>query len=345
LSAAEARELKRTLPGRDDGDHDPSPERWLRLFEAARDRRVLEEPHLKFLSVLRLWERFPNDVVFAWYHGAGSPSLLGAPVRLDGILESALAPFPLVLALTGSLPADGEVRDSLFPGASRFECVEIHSPKRPPVFMCPQLDFKHPISIKDHEAATELLREVFVSLSGTVLVFGQNRASNEILALRLRVRGYTFLLDEDIGQNWETLRASRPDFLLVALGGSLAESVNPPPDVFSCAVVLSPGFAAPDPFSRLREAHQRQFEDIGAENPPAMMDVIAEAASRIMQAAGRVQRYPKTEKPVFLLSRSFANPPFMRAWPHAWRAGEDRPFLCSNVSEAVAILSSMRRAT
>ena len=345
LSAAEARELRRTLPGRGDDDHDASPERWLRLFEAARERGLLEEPQRKFLSVLRLWERFPADVVFAWYHGGGTPILLGAPVRLDGILESALAPFPLVLALSGSLPADDDVRDSLFPGANRFECVEVNPPERPPVFVCPQLDFKHPISIKDHEAATELLRAVFASLGGTVLVFGQNRASNEILAMRLRVRGYTFLLDEDIGEDWATLCASRPDFLLVALGGSLAESVNPPPDVFSCALVLSPGFAAPDLFSKLREAHRRQPEDVIVENPPAMVDEIAEAASRIIQAAGRVQRDSKTAKPVFLLSRRFADPPFMRAWPHAWRTGEDRAFFCSDVGEALAIVSSMRHGT
>ena len=346
LSAAEARELARLLPGRHtDADHDVNPEQWLRVFQTAQDRGVLEEPHRKFLAVLRMWERFPGDVIFAWYRGGGMPMLLGAPIRLDRILDSALAPFPLVLALSGSLPADGDVRESLFPGVNRFECIEITPPERPPVFVCPLLDFKHPISMQDHETATELLRELFASLGGSVLVFGQNRTSNEILAMRLRVRGFTFLLDEDIGEDWAALQASRPDFLLVAMGGSLAESVNPPPDVFSCAAVLAAGFTAPDPFSRLREAHARQSDDGGAENPPAMVDAIAEAASRIIQAVGRVQRDPKTAKPAFLLAKSFAGPPFMRAWPRSWRAGEDRALLCSDVSEALARAADMRHAT
>jgi hypothetical protein len=345
LSTVQARELRHLLRARADGDHEVNPQQWQRVFQATHDLGVFDESHHRFLELLELWERFPNHVVFAWYHGSMSPSLLGTPICLDAILESALAPFPFVLALSGSLPADDDVRTSLFPGASQCECVEINPAVRPPVFVCPQLNFKHPISTQDHEAATELLREVFTALGGSVLVFGQNRASNEIIAMRLRVRGYTFLLDEDASEDWGTLCAARPDFLLVALGGSLAESVNPPPNVFSCAVVLSPGLAAPDTFSRLRDVHRRQAEDPVSENLPAMADEIAEAVSRIIQAAGRVQRDPKAAKPVFLVSKRFADPAFMRAWPRAWRLDDDRAFLCSDIVSALALVSETRRAT
>jgi hypothetical protein len=346
LSAAERRELRRLLPGpQSDVDHEVNPQRWLALLEPARNRGLLDNPQRKFLAVLRLWERVPADVIFAWYHGGGTPILLGAPLRLEGILDAALTPFPFVLALSGSLPADVTVRESLFPGASRFDCVEVNPSHGPAVFLCPQLDFRHPISMQDHEAATGLLQQVLTSLGGTVPVFGQNRASNEILAARLRVRGSTSLLDGDVGEDWAALRAAQPDFLLVALGGSLAESVNPPPDVFSCAVVLAAGFAAPDPFSRLRQAYCNPSEEAGELNEPVMADRIAETASRIIQAVGRVQRDPMRMKPAFLLAKSFAAAPFQRAWPQAWRSEEDRELPCWNLAEALAAAARVSHAT
>jgi hypothetical protein len=336
LTTSEAHECSRMLPSRQvTGDDEVLPERWLRLFEIALSRGALNETQSKFLAVLRLWERFPSDVVFAWYRGGSTPLLLGTPVHLDRIVESALAPYPVVLALSGSLPGDEDVRERLFPGARRSECIEICPRVRPPVFVCPSLDFRYPISIRDHEAATDLLRNVFASLGGTVLVFGQNRASNEIIALRLRVRGFTFLLDEDIGGKWDSLLASQPDFLLVSLSGSLAESVNPPPGVFSCAVVLSAGFAAPDPFAHLRDLHQPASEEGIGGNADVPPGAFAEAVSRIVQAVGRVQRGVKTAKPAFLVARAFANASFMQAWPEAWRADQDRELLCSGLSEAL----------
>jgi Rad3-related DNA helicase len=128
------------------------------------------------------------------------------------------------------------------------------------------------------------------------------------------------LLDEDLGADWSSAVAARPDFLFIAMGGSLSEAVNPPSDLFSAAAILSPAYRAPDEFDllrALRTAESRE-EQPGDPDNACFVERRAEAVSRIVQAAGRVQRSPESPRPVFLLNRDFADHDFLAAWPLGW---------------------------
>lgn len=336
-SPSERDKLRSLFPDRFSGiEHEVDAKQWLRFLEALSVRDALSDCESAFLRLLRLWEQFPNDVCFAWYRGEGSPMLLGTPVFMNRILDAALASFPFVMALSGSLPADESVRNALFPAGESFECIETTHTQRTPVYVCPILDFLYPISLSDHDTATKSLAKILEKFGGTIAVFGQNCASNEMMAMRLHVRGFTSLLDEDIRDDWSLLLTVKPDFLFSTLGGSLSESVNPPADVFSCAVVLAAGFAAPDPFTRLRQRHASQKAvDMADEPAETALETLAETVSRIIQSVGRVQRDPLEMKPAFLLARQHATRPFMRAWPKHWISDDHRDLLCNNLNEAL----------
>ncbi len=206
----------------------------------------------------RLWSAYPIDYAVRWYRGS-SPALIGTLLHADAAIHALLETDAPVIALSGSLPAEGAARDVVIPAASRFHCLEVRAAAAPPVAIVPLLEFRHPLRTEDHEAATDVLRELREHFPPTIAVFGQNRASNELLSWRLRVRGFTILLDEDLADDWSSALAAAPDFLFISLGGNLSESVNPPADLFSAAVILAPGHRAPDEFDLLRsvEWHSR----------------------------------------------------------------------------------------
>jgi Rad3-related DNA helicase len=204
------------------------------------------------------------------------------------------------------------------------------------VAIVPLLDFSHPISLVDHEEATEILRTVCKHYGRTVAVFGQNRSSNHILAMRLHVRGYTSLLDSDLSADWSAALDNAPDFLFISLGGNLSEAVNPPPDLFSCGVVLAPGFRPPDIFDYLQRVALRESDEPDTHVP--------ESVSRVAQAAGRLQRSPQTLKPVLLVNKSFARPEFLKAFPRDWYSRHPEELLFDNLNDAQAFLNGTRHA-
>ena len=132
------------------------------------------------------------------------------------------------------------------------------------------------------------------------------------------MRGFTILLDEDIQNDWSSAVAAAPDFLFISLGGSLSESVNPPPGLFSAAAILAPGHRAPDEFDLLRSLVQGAASGGEEGADPRPREIAAHAVSRVVQAAGRVQRSPESRQPVLLLNRVFAEPDYLNAWPCPW---------------------------
>jgi Rad3-related DNA helicase len=246
-----------------------------------------------------------------------------------------------VVALSGSLPRLSQVRRFLFPLTGSFDEVRVRLSVSRPVRIVPLLDFKHPLSLEDHEAAADCAREIRECYGPTVLVFGQNRASNELLAWRLRVRGFSAVLDEDLDENWSGLCENKPDFLFVPLGGNLTESVNPPPQSLSAAIVISPGHRPPQLHDRLRAAMQQQGEDVGRTSGVLRDERIAAAVSRVVQAAGRVQRSTQSVQPVFLLNKDFARPDYLTAWPEDWYRNRADEIVCASLSDAIASLDGV----
>jgi hypothetical protein len=292
----------------------------------------------------RLIAELPDDFVLAWNHRGAESALIGIILDIRSTLEGALDSHRWILALSGSLPADEASQRALFPLVGQFHLLEAPPSVRPPVFVVPKLIFKYPLSAEDHSTAVSLLNELRKCYPPTIAVFGQNRASNEVLSLALRVRGHVVLLDEDLGSDWSSASASRPDFLFITIGGSLSESVNPPPDLFSAAAILSPAFHARDDFDLLRSAALSGMlapEQEGAEDTMPV-ERTAEAISRVIQAAGRLQRSPHRQKPVFLLNLDFAEPHFLRAWPRSWYAHSPEELVFDSLSDACDHLKVMQ---
>ena len=198
----------------------------------------------------------------------------------------------------------------------------------------PLLDFSYPISLDDHEHASDILRILRDSFGATVAVFGQNRASNEIMAWRLHARGFTSLLDSDLDDDWERARAARPDFLFVSLGGDLAESVNPPPDLLSCGVVLAPGHRPLDVFDRVQTMALANSGH--SESTAVDLSRTTNAVSRVVQAAGRLHRSPEDLRPVFLVNKAFGAPDFLRLWPRNWYRRRPQELLFDSLADAQA---------
>jgi hypothetical protein len=292
-------------------------ERWLRFAHSLDDHPAAAD----LRKSAWLWESFPDDYAITWAYDGGRWKLIGtlrnaAPLA-EGILQDAAA----VIALSGSLSADPQANRTLFPLYHQFVCAETGAPNVPVVRFVPLLEFKHPLTNEDHSVASEAIQRLRQVYGASVAVYGQNRASNEMLAWHLRVRGLTTWLDSDIGDDWSTVAVVKPDVIFFALGGRLAEAVNPPDDLFSCAAVLSPGHRAVSLHEQLRR-HQDRLEDppddFGESPPPSSSTIMATAVSRIVQAAGRLQRSPHSRKPVFMLNQDFVRPDYCRQWPPSW---------------------------
>jgi hypothetical protein len=306
---------------------------------ALREQLTRVSSHLPAVRAIRRAARFRmtfgEDYRLAWYRRSPDSALIGTLNHASTAVDAALSEHQSIIALSGSLPADSASRAALFPPAQSFRAIEVEQQSTPPVFIIPELIFKYPLTSTDHQSTIEMLRQLREHLLPTIVVFGQNRASNELLSMGLRVRGFTVMLDEDLHDDWSTAAAARPDFLFIAMGGSLSEAVNPPAELFSSAAILSPAFRAPDEYDLLRSATRRGGSD--GWNDDVDVDIAerrAEAASRVIQAAGRVQRDPASRKPVFLLNSDFADPAFLRAWPRGWYARSPEEMICSSMSMA-----------
>lgn len=315
-----------------------------------REQTTRIEARLPVISLVqrasRLWSNFPGEYQMAWYRRLPDFTLIGTLIDANGAMANAMERHETVLAMSGSLPSDDASRRVLFPLADRFHAIEVQPCAVPDVFIIPQLIFKYPLTTEDHESATDMLRQIRGHFRPTVAVFGQNRASNELLSMRLRVRGHTVMLDEDLMDDWDAAVAARPDFLFMAMGGRLSEAVNPPYELFSCAAVLSSGYRAPDEFDLLRSSLRRErFE--GMDESCEATDIVerrADAVSRVIQAAGRLQRSPYSRKPVFLLNRDFADPDFLRAWPHGWYESSPRELVYLSLNAALEHWSALSHA-
>ncbi|RPH96303.1 hypothetical protein EHM69_01775 [candidate division KSB1 bacterium] len=294
--------------------------------------------------ILRHGQEFPGNLAVAWCRSDPQPALVASLLQTDPYLATMLRPFTAWLALSGSLPADIGVRHILFPPARTCACVDVPTSVVPPVCIVPLLDFKHPLLKSDHNTAVKSLLQIRKKMSPTVIVFGQNRASNEVLSAMLQARGFTVMLDEDVDEDWSRAAFIRPDFLFVAPGGSLAEAVNPPAALLTGAVVLSPGFHPRDVFDELRRAYRVQNADEYCEDENDCRASFAHAVSRIIQAVGRVQRNPEDAKPVFLLNKDFADKHYMNAWPAHWYKNNPQEMLCVDINEALQKVAGYARA-
>ncbi len=314
-------------------DASASRELWTSLAQELQRRPVVEFGELHAIRRLRaMLERFPHDYILRWCRGPDGTGWVGTLPDSDLILAEILAGTDSVLALTGS-PLSSLTETAW----QSFDVVDAGDHVQPPVAIIPLLSFSYPISLDDHEQATDLLRALHESYGATVAVFGQNRPSNEMIAWRLRARGFTSLLDTDIAEDdWELLRSTGPDFLMISLGGNLAESVNPPAGLFSCGIVLAPGHRPTDIFERIQMA---ALAEAGHEPLTQLPSKTPEAVSRIVQAAGRLQRSPQELRPVFLVNKSFARSEFLDLWPRQWYRRRPQELLFDNLAEAQAHVS------
>ena len=333
------RELLNARAGSEDGSDSTSE---LVLRAADQTARFPGAPVLLSLRrAAHLISDLAGDFVIAWSRKGAESSLIGVATDERAALEDVLESRAWVLALSGSLPADEASRRILFPLSAKFHALEVSQTSRLPVAIVPRLVFKYPLTSEDHAAAVSLLCELREHFRPTIAVFGQNRASNEMLSMSLRVRGHMVLLDEDLGGDWSVALASRPDFLFIAMGGSLSESVNPPPGLLTAAAVLSPAYLASDEFDLLRSAARSGFidRDPVEDDDTLLAERRAEAFSRVIQAAGRLQRSPQDCKPVFLLNRDFSEPASLRSWPRSWYRESPHELVFDSLRDACAQLN------
>ena len=142
--------------------------------------------------------------------------------------------------------------------------------------------------------------------------------------------------DADLISDWADVASTCPDFLFISLGGNLSEAVNPPGELFSCGVVLAPGFRPPDIFDYLHQC--------STENENGNSRQRQQAISRIVQAAGRLQRSPQHLKPVLLLNKSFARKDFLQSFPRTWYQRKPEELLFETLKDAQTYFSQARHA-
>jgi hypothetical protein len=319
----------------DEVEPDVAVEHWVN-FAAELRLTPNDDARRKVERIATLRERYLDNYTVHWYHGPEGPGWAGTLLRPDVVMDEMFSRQNVLLALSGFLSFSQRNASCLFPGLERFELIGPQVESHPPVAVVPLLDFSHPISLEDHVEATEVLRIVREHYGRTIAVFGQNRASNLILAMRLHVRGHLSLLDTDLSEDWSAALDSAPDFLFISLGGNLSEAVNPPPDLFSCGVVLAPGFRPPDIFDFLQRATFRE------DNEP--QNHLSKSVSHVVQAAGRLQRSPQGLKPVLLINKSFARPEFLKSFPRDWYSRYPEELLFDNLSDAQTYLSRVHHA-
>ncbi|MBI5059225.1 hypothetical protein HZB60_05505 [candidate division KSB1 bacterium] len=293
---------------------------WSDLHSLLREQsRRDRSPVFRFAQAVSLWQR---DFVIARGAESGAGFWIGIPRNLSESIHSRMLDGDgITLALTGSLPAAEPSRKSLLPGFERFHIIEPAPGYSPPVHVIPLLEFTYPLTLYDHEQAVSSLQAIVAVTGPSILVFGQNAESNQLLCSRLRGLGATSLLDADLGQDWQLAVDCQPDFVLTVPGSNLAESISPPESLFRAAVVLSAGHRPPSAVDRF-ESHLRNTGLNDYDSPPAAVASRwrVEAASRIVQAMGRLNRRPESCKPVFLLNRAFAEPDWLQLWPRHWSA-------------------------
>lgn len=310
LPNSQLRQLKSTLNSRARAYFAP-------ILASAADESPSTELWADFLQTVGLSTGTPNLNISAqqatvagehgWYVQIGDP----ASNMLAGV-QQAVA----VLALSGSLPANNTARKQLFPIANNFALI--NSKHEPPldIRFVPLLDFRFPLTLDDHREARDALIEVSRANNGTLLVMGQSRESNAILYSLLASSGLNCIFADDVGDDWQLLTHVRPDIVFASLGSAATESVNPPADVFSMIVVLSAGLRPPSPIDELRAEWSRVNDSY---EPSSTSAPAVAAASRIIQAVGRVNRSPERLQPALLLDRRLFAQPFAELWPDSWR--------------------------
>lgn len=276
---------------------------------------------------------YPDQYMVKWFNMQGSSGWLGGFLQTGEFVRELLKEYPVCMALSGSLPASESGRQRILPGFEDFFFLSVPPRTVPDIYIIPRLDFHFPLNLKDHENACGMLQTIRKAVSPVIAVFGQNRRSNELLSQSLRVRGCTVMCDTDF-DSWETAVAAMPDFLFMAFGGNLSESVNPPADLLQCAVILSPGFPALGPHDLFRRylLQQEQAEPMAADDSWN----IGQAVSRIIQAAGRVHRSPDRRLPVFLLNKDFAKDEYLDLLPEYWYQENPHDLICDSLADALS---------
>lgn len=300
---------------------------WFELADELRHGDLIDEQAIWILRLAALLADDSEAYSVVWYSTDSDSGWIGILTDPELFVQRVLERFPAIIALSGSLPADTETVRTLLPGFNDFEIVSPAQQQRHLTAIIPALDFRFPVKHEDISHAVSLLTSLHEAFPGTIAVFTQNRESSTLLETALRVRGYVSLLDVDIDTEWSAVAAFKPDFVLIPLGSSLSESVNPPQGLFSGAVVLAPGHAPPDRL--LEHCTQSTIAD------SLYLQSVRESGSRIIQAAGRVNRSPDAVVPVFLLNQAFVKPEFMSLWPRSWFPDE-QDIIFKTIADAVS---------
>jgi hypothetical protein len=351
ISTHELRSLLRRLPASrrsayndllrpewiDDELQNDNPNLWTSLASDFLLHRIEEEAADKVTLISRQLELDPASYRLVWYNKYGHTGWCGSIIQPDSFIDSLLQRFPSVIALSGSLPSDTDGIRTILPGFSDFNRISPKTNSQAVTALVPHLDFHFPVRQIDIQDAVTDLSQIYNEYGGTVAAFTQNRESAFIIGDALRVRGFTSLIDQDVSTDWQITSDMKPDFLLITLGGNLAESVNPPQNLFSCAVILAAGHRPPNEINALIADEFSEDEDVFRTDSEYLQSV-RQCASRVIQAAGRVQRSPDSAAPVFLLNRAFLRPEFMHLWPRSWSSGSLTDITFNTLDEALVEL-------
>jgi hypothetical protein len=316
---------------------------WIQLADSLESESYSESCAAKVQIAAGYWSQYAEHYRLAWCRQDGGASLIGTLLDPTPIAETLLNKSVAAYALSGSLPASDRARSWLFPLYNQFAALEVMPQNRPPVRIIPLLTFKHPLTQEDHATAMDALCCIREKFASSVAVFGQNRASNELISWQMRARGFTTWLDIDIREDWSTVEFAKPDFVFFALGGRLSESVNPPAGLFTAAAVLSPGYTVTSLHEKLRIQLDRN-NSADYEEDADYSARITDSVSRIIQAAGRLQRSPDSAQPVFLLNRDFTRPEFMREWPRSWFSKSAHELVYPSLEDALQSIDGTAHA-
>ncbi len=306
---------------------------WINLADEIRQRRIEDNLAESILRLSRLLSGDSESYQLTWYSTGTSSGWLGAMTEPEHFTGDIIEKYPVVAALSGSLPDDHQTLQTMLPGFADFLRISPAPCHYQTVVISPQLDFRFPISQTDILKSVANLLKLHEEFSSTIAVFTQNRESSLAISEALRVRSCVSILDQDIDAEWRIIEDLSPDFVFIPLGSNLSESVNPPDGVFSCAVVLSPG-------------HQPQdnifLQSSELSKPTSYYhQSVRESVSRIIQAVGRVQRSPESMTPVFLLNQAFVRPEFLELWPRSWHQNLSE-IIFENISESLEHIRALQ---
>lgn len=310
-------------------------EEWLHYLRNVEKKDPVAPVMKRFTELLELRCQRNADVRFAWYRDGNTSGIIGGIVNPDITMNAILRSHEDILLVSGSLPQAESARKMLIPDLASFACIEVVPDVRSPVYLCPMLKYSYPLMAADHAAAVEVLQRIHKVMGATVLVFGQNRASNSVLEEYLRTRGLVSMMDSDMSSDWEILQTVLPDFVFASLGGRISESVNLPQSAFSCVVILSLGFRPATLYQKFIKAQtlaQETEESIEVEEDSLHY---VESVSRIVQAVGRVQRDPQQNKPAFLLDKRFIEDRFIKSLPSHWHGRRATDWIVDSLDEVL----------